>query len=101
MEEEKQMTEYVKKSEVLDTLWKADGITYHGIEVLNHMPAEDVVEVKRGEWRYKPLDKFRKYEVVCSECGTKYIGNYDAYDEPYDFNYCPRCGARMEASDGQ
>lgn len=51
---------------------------------------------KLGQWRTKELDKFRKYEVVCSECGAKYIGNYDAYDEPCEFNYCPNCGARME-----
>lgn len=61
-------------------------------------PAADVREVKRGKWQDKRLDKFRKYEVVCSECGAKYIGNYDAYDEPYDFNFCPNCGAMMEES---
>ena len=59
------------------------------------IPAADVREVKRGKWKDKRLDKFRKYEVVCSECGAKYIGNYDAYDEPYDFNFCPNCGADM------
>ena len=51
---------------------------------------------KLGQWRMKELDKFRKYEVVCSECGAKYIGNYDAYDEPCEFNYCPNCGSRMD-----
>ena len=24
------------------------------------------------------------------------VGNYDSYDEPYEFNYCPNCGAKME-----
>jgi len=37
------MTEYVKKSDVLEALWRADAITFRGIEVLNSMPAEDVV----------------------------------------------------------
>ena len=50
-------------------------------------------ERKKGKWIAKDLDNFRKYEVVCSECGSRYIGNYDAYDEPYDFNYCPNCGS--------
>ena len=41
----------------------------------------------------------RAYTFECSECGAKYIGNYDAYDEPSDFNYCPNCGARMVSED--
>ena len=29
----------------------------------------DVQEVKHGEWIDKPLDKFKKCESTCSECG--------------------------------
>ena len=47
---------------------------------------------KEGEWIYEDLDNFRKYKVTCPHCGALYIGNYDAYDEPSDFNYCPHCG---------
>ena len=47
---------------------------------------------KEGEWIYEDLDNFRKYKVTCPHCGAWYIGNYDAYDEPSDFNYCPQCG---------
>lgn len=47
---------------------------------------------KEGEWIYEDLDNFRKYKVTCPHCGAWYIGNYDAYDEPSDFNYCPHCG---------
>ena len=61
-------------------------------EIIERIKAEQ----KTGRWESKMLDKFRKYEVVCSECGARYVGNYDSYDEPYDFNYCPNCGARME-----
>lgn len=63
--------------------------------VLEQLPSAE----KHGKWESKALDNFRKYEVVCSECGARYVGNYDAYDEPYDFNYCPNCGARMEADE--
>lgn len=74
-------------------------------EVVENLPTIDPAEnggclgcqyERLGQWRMKELDKFRKYEVVCSECGAKYIGNYDAYDEPCEFNYCPNCGARMD-----
>ena len=47
---------------------------------------------KRGEWVYEDLDNFRKYKVTCPHCGAWYVGNYDAYDEPSDFFYCPHCG---------
>lgn len=47
---------------------------------------------KRGEWVHEELDNFRKYKVTCPHCGAWFIGNYDAYDEPSDFNYCPHCG---------
>ena len=53
-------------------------------------------EVSHGYWIERPLDNFRKYEVKCSECGFVGIGNYDQYLEPYDFNYCPNCGAKMD-----
>lgn len=56
----------------------------------NH--AEQQLEPKRGEWIDEDLDNFRKYKVTCPHCGAWYVGNYDAYVEPWDFNYCPHCG---------
>ena len=49
-----------------------------------------------GEWIFKGLDEFRKYKVACPFCEAEYIGNYDAYDEPEDFNFCPNCGVKMK-----
>lgn len=60
------------------------------------MLTADVAEVKHGKWDFKRLDRFRKYRVKCPFCEAEYIGNYDAYDEPEDFNFCPNCGARMD-----
>jgi hypothetical protein len=42
------------------------------------------------------MDNFRQYKVICPFCEAEYVGNYDAYIEPEDFNYCPNCGARMD-----
>ena len=47
---------------------------------------------KRGEWICEDLDNFRKYKVTCPHCGAWFVGNYDAYDEPSEFLYCPHCG---------
>ena len=55
--------------------------------------------VKQGYWMGKQLDTFRKYQVTCSHCGWVGIENYDSYNEPSDFNYCPYCGTHMDGVD--
>ena len=64
--------------------------------ILRGIHAADVAPVKHGKWIGKQLDNFRKYEVTCSNCGWVGIENYDSYNEPSDFNYCPDCGAKMD-----
>lgn len=64
-------------------------------KMIELLPAADVEEVKHGKWMGKQLDNFRKYEVTCSNCGWVGIENYDSYNDPSDFNYCPNCGAKM------
>ena len=65
-------------------------------EVIDEVPAAEVAEVTHGRWIERDLDNFRKYECACSECGARYIGNYDQYCEPAEFSYCPNCGAKMD-----
>ena len=64
-----------------------------------NLPAADVAEVKHGKWIGKQLDNFRKYEVTCSNCDWIGIENYDSYDNPFEFNYCPSCGTKMNLED--
>lgn len=68
-------------------------------KMIELLPAADVEEVKHGKWIWKQLDNFRKYEDTCSNCGWIGIENYDSYNDPSDFNYCPNCGARMDLED--
>lgn len=80
-------------------LWQKTFICDEVSEVrkfIEQAPTVDAVEVVHGRWIERPLDNFRKYEVKCSECGFVGIENYDQYLEPYDFNYCPNCGAKMD-----
>lgn len=75
-----------------------------GVKVLNmidNAPTADVQEVRHGCWITKDLDNFRKIECKCSECGYIGISNYDSYDDPYDFNYCPNCGALMDGKEDE
>lgn len=66
------------------------------IEVLEIRPAANVRENKIGSWKYKSLDKFRKYSVTCPFCEREYIDNYDGYVQTDDFNFCPNCGAQLD-----
>ena len=63
---------------------------------IKNQPTADVVEVRHGEWQYEQLDEYKFYKVTCPYCDAYYMGNYDAYNEPDDFNYCPNCGAKMD-----
>lgn len=99
------MAEYIEKEAILrhladvqfgeKTAQMWDGVE-DAIQAVIHFPAADVVPVRHGRWIYKPLDKFRKYQVKCTNCDMVFIGNYDAYDEPGDFNFCPNCGCAMD-----
>lgn len=75
----------------------------HAIEHLTWMPAADVAEVVNGynKTAMNPVDEF-----WCSVCGfccadyteTKYDEDGDyTYSCECKFDYCPKCGAKMEA----
>ena len=55
--------------------------------------------VKHGHWIGKQLDNYRKYQVTCSKCGWVGIEDYDSYNDPSDFNFCPYCGTDMRGDD--
>ena len=97
------MAEYVKKSDVINLIsdmledeWGYEGLREDIAFIISKIPVADVEEVKHGKWIGKQLDNFRKYEVTCSNCGWVGIENYDSYNDPSDFNYCPNCGAKMD-----
>lgn len=61
---------------------------------INRQPAADVAPVRRGRWVDYMCRDWR-----CSVCGEKInkVRNVDGYcydDKP---NYCPNCGAKMDA----
>lgn len=61
--------------------------------ILSEVPAADVREVKRGEWRNNKNDY-----PECTECG--YMPMYDPnMDDIYYSSYCPNCGAEMGGRD--
>lgn len=56
------------------------------VDMLNSIPAADVVEVVRGKWL--PSDIPDSILDKCSECG------FDT--GAFTFHYCPNCGAKMD-----
>ena len=71
------------------------GITYGRMKkAVEETPTIDAVEVVHGRWD-KPVEHGLPYAanhlgVVCSYC-CKWSDN--------DYNYCPNCGAKMDAKD--
>lgn len=47
---------------------------------------EDVAPVVHGRWLKN--ERFKQKRRKCSECG---------FDSDFEFNFCPNCGARMDA----
>ena len=99
------MAEYIERDKLLyefREIMPDIGVNELADELYNvalNLPAADVAEVKRGKWIGKQLDNFRKYEVTCSNCDWIGIENYDSYDNPFEFNYCPNCGANIDLED--
>ena len=64
---------------------------------VQRVPAADVRPVKHGKW-LKRDDMPRIVECKCSICGyAEYPSKNDRYW--FERNYCPNCGAKMEAQD--
>lgn len=105
------MAEYIDRSIVISrfSFYKGDRIPEKDIDglpntitfrdvksIIRSIPAADVAPVVHGKWMVKQIDSFRKFEITCSVCGWTGIDNYDSYDDPADYNYCPNCGAKMD-----
>lgn len=75
------------------------------VKTIKEFPTADVVECKRGEWKFysRDEDAFDVYgneswaiRYYCSNCNFMhaFIENNTA-----QYNYCPNCGARMKGAE--
>ena len=91
------MAEYIEREALRDALYDADAITMSGVKILNQFPASGVAPVRHGRWIC--INKsYGEYECsVChgvdSNC-SDYYGTHVVTEQ----EYCPNCGAVMEAS---
>ena len=85
--------EYIEREAAQKVL--VDDYAYNAAKLLDTVPVADVQEIKHAKWiEYK-------YKLKCSNCNTlididdipeKICLNYCSI-----LNYCPYCGAKMEA----
>lgn len=68
------------------------------ISELEKFPAIDS-KTLRPKASWKPVRPYSDIWFKCSHCGCKISTDWD-YDNPDDmWNYCPTCGARMDADE--
>lgn len=88
------MTDYISREAFLEHIRKDplfDLVERYGLtNVIEVFPAADVVEVVHGDWEIHAYG-IDGEDVYCSVCGK-------GSNLPY-WNYCPRCGAKMDGGD--
>lgn len=103
-----QMAEYIDREALLEAISKIDGSplsewdTVGVVSLVANQPAADVAPVRRGYWKSKVNPQWKAYSHdECSICGwwnTRNAMCYDGNHKPgHSLNYCPNCGAKMEA----
>lgn len=60
-------------------------------QMLEKLPAADVVPVVHGRWNV--IEGRRLDNAICSNCGRRFQAYYEAY------SFCPNCGAKMDGGD--
>lgn len=71
------------------------------LEILNAFakePSADVVERKRGKWVLIG-SRLESRPYACSKCN--YAFQVDTVMDKTAWNFCPNCGAELEAADGE
>lgn len=91
------MAEYIER-EAVSAAMPDDYYGWRDKQILNFIPAADVVPVRRGRWEKATGMMPPEYcgLHICSECG-----HYAGRKPPYGgremlSDYCPNCGARMD-----
>ena len=86
------------KEEALNMLYEGDlydafgYVTAYGYKALEALDGVVLQERKTGKW----IEKNEMY--ICTACENR-LSKLVVYDVGGIYNYCPNCGARMEAAE--
>ena len=83
--------EYIEREKLNDML-EDFCVNESFYDVLQTIPAADVVPVRHGHWISDDSKIFK-----CSECD--YGFEHEGYTQ--FFNFCPKCGAKMDGGEGE
>lgn len=96
------MAEYIEREatiKLLRSLGSRDyrrekGTIQEAIKIVSfpeYTPSADVAPVRHGRWE---MNSDRPDNIICTNCDA----GFDVWKhEAKDFNYCPNCGAKMDA----
>lgn len=84
------MAEYIDKEKAKNAL--IYDYAYAAATLLDEVPVEDVAEVKHAHWAESEVTMNTKV-VFCTNCFATYQFKTNDTDL---FDYCPRCGAKMD-----
>lgn len=68
--------------------------TLKEMQDLYKMHNGEVAPVVHGRWKYRPPYESLACSYLCSACGYMTF-----IQSAYGYNYCPNCGAKMDATD--
>lgn len=111
------MAEYIEREAA--KRWLSHDYAYAAAKMLDNIPAADVAPVVHGRWVINRKSEDGYTHHMCSKCKNDapfhytYVADYDEdldgewyyLDQredgivEYMGNYCPNCGARMDATD--
>ena len=90
------MAEYIEKAELIKKLCFETAEWYYSptIKTIKEFPAADVQPVKHGQWIE------HNDWIECNVCGFEvndiYCEKRDMTCTETSYDYCPKCGARMD-----
>lgn len=89
------MEKFISENDVKELLLGLDSLPWEEEveDVVNQLPATDVVEVRYGKWISASKKQGVQIGMKCSLCGARI-----KYSEFFNgnHNYCHKCGAKMD-----
>lgn len=86
--------DYIDRNELNKRLegFHLEKYNIYAVHAIAEIPSADVAEVKHEKWTYDEA-----HNCYCSGCQE--LALYDGEEIEVFSNYCPHCGAKMDAKD--